>query len=155
MNVSNLTAPVENIQQMYEDMIPEGLDYFNKVFNVITLVSAAIQIIYMISPRILQARFEALNHDFKKLGIFNSSFSGFFSGVFLTLMGVFYLQEYSYKTKEQLKMSEPTYETHFRHRNTWMIQSYFYQSQIIAIIWLSLNVHLKYSRRKNAMVSEI
>eukprot|EP00347_Sterkiella_histriomuscorum_P023148 403335765 len=127
---------------------PDGLDNFNRFFNILLFTSAIIEVIYIISPRAIQSFVERADHNFGKVGVFKLSFSSVISFIFLMLMGLFLLQESSIKTTEfQQKLSEPSYETNFRHRNQWMIESYYYQSQINAIIWLTLNIIIKRNRK--------
>lgn len=87
------------------DLIPEGLDSISILFIFVILISAIIQVLYMISPQTLKKIFEKIDYNEDKHGVildnakFNKKFqlSGIF-GVVSLLISLLFLSQSHYYT---------------------------------------------------------
>jgi hypothetical protein len=100
--------------------IPEGMDTFSTILVVFIVISAAIQIIYMISPRKVKTFLEYLDYDLRVLGFPYCQNSTVMASIFTFLTVAFGLQAHFYTSDKKF---HETYESQeqrqFRHRQVW------------------------------------
>ena len=134
---------------------PDGLDYFNDFFIIITIISVTIQVLYMIFPQRLKSYFDQMDYKPLHISFISVSFTGLLSFIFLILMTLFMLQLRSAsavtKVSDELETST---DKQYRHRNEWMIESYFYMCCLNGSIWITLNGTMKFSRKTRSALEK-
>jgi preprotein translocase subunit SecG len=136
------------------------MDTFSTILVVLIVISAAIQFIYMISPRKMKQYLEYLDYDDrvevvggKKLSPPYCQNSTLMASIFTFLTIVFGFQAHFYTSDKKFYETLETQEQRqFRHRQVWAYQSYEYQSLIIAAIWYGIKILMSTHRSKTEVL---
>ena len=104
------------------------LDFFTKLLSFACVIFIAIEILYMVLPRSLQRKLEALDYVPRKDGgFFDFSSTAALAGMNGIILAVTIIQKASqYKLSKEEKAVEGRIEREFRHRTMFLMDMHIY-----------------------------
>eukprot|EP00347_Sterkiella_histriomuscorum_P009389 403341398 len=144
-------------------LVPEGLDSFNVLFISLIIISALVQIIYLLAPPKMKIWIESFDlkivssqGEKKTHGFFSSIQRSTVFATFFFLLTLLYLgQTSNFQANEHQSYKETAEQRQFRHRQLWTYQSYKYQCMIITAIWLGIKILMNVNRKHREIENEL
>jgi len=105
----------------------DNIDFFNKAFFTVLLISVAIEIVYAISPQVIKKQFEYVDYPPNYKGLLCSvSLSASLAFFFIGLLLLFIVQVNVYAIPKEHRADEHVFEKEMRHREKWMSEASLY-----------------------------